>query len=64
LPISAFYAISFLDVERFVIPGAITPSDIPEDAWAVHLWGKELRKIINEKYSKKIPQESFLKKYL
>lgn len=63
-PINAFYSIPLKEVERFVKPGALSDKDIPKDAWALHLWGKELRQIIEEKYYGDVPDGSFLAKHL
>lgn len=63
-PVDAFYSIPLAEVERFVKPGALSDQDIPEGAWAIHLWGKELRQLINDKYRGEVPEDSFLAKYL
>ena len=64
LSTSAFYAIALKETERFLIPGGIRAGDIPADAWAVHLWGKDLRKLLNEKYHGEVPAGSFLSKFI
>ena len=64
LPMSAFYAVPLAQVERFVQPGALQDSDIPDDAWALHLWGKELRQVLQHKYQGRIPAGSFLARFV
>lgn len=64
LPRSAFYAVGLDEVEKFVKPGALSMADIPKDAWALHLWGKELRNVLREKYENRIPDGSFLQNFM
>jgi hypothetical protein len=60
LPVSAFYTVPFEDARRFVVPGALALADLPADAWAVHLWGSNLRKVIDTEFGGKVPAGSFL----
>ena len=60
LPVSAFYAIPFTQAHRFAQPGALSRSDLPPDAVAVHLWGKELRAHLTVDFGGEVPDGSFL----
>lgn len=60
LPISAFYAIPLSEAHHFAMPGKITKENLPLNAWAVHLWGKELREYIKNECGNAIPEGSFL----
>ncbi|WP_152988233.1 hypothetical protein [Paracoccus sp. MKU1] len=60
LPVSAFYAISKDDAGRFLVPGALRASDLPSDAWCVHLWAKELRQELRRHHHGQVPAGSFL----
>lgn len=60
LPVSAFYSVPLHEAERFLEPGALTKADLPAEAWAVHLWGKDLRQAIAGRYAGQIPAGSFL----
>lgn len=60
MPRSAFYALSSAQVGSFLEPGALSMSDLPDDAFGVHLWAKELRQELKDKYNGEIPQGSFL----
>lgn len=60
LPQSAFYAIPLSYAGRFVAPGAVTRDTLPADAWAAHLWGKELRQYLQKHHKGIVPQRSFL----
>ena len=64
LPISSFYSIPLERARDFVIPGKITSESLPEDAWAVHLWGTELRKCIDRELHGVVPEGCFLSAYL
>lgn len=64
MPASAFYAVSLSDVGRFVEPGALTRDSLPPDAWAVHLWGSALRRVVRERHGGSIPAGSFLSEAL
>lgn len=63
-PIKAFYPLPFERVEDLLKPNLIKKDMFDKDCYAVHLWGKELRKIMNDKYGGKIPEGSFLFEYL
>ena len=60
LPVNAFYSISLVDVKDFTIPGKITRDNLPADAWAVHLWGKEMREHIKNECNNVVPEGCFL----
>lgn len=60
LPISAFYSVSYDDVEKFVAPGALPISSFPKDSWAIHLWASQLRTVINQEHGGRAPRDSFL----
>ena len=64
LPINAFYAIPLDQAHQFAVPGAITLDTLPKDAWAVHLWGKQLRTYIQDELDGQLPQECFLSECL
>ena len=64
MPVSAFYAISLSRAHEFAIPGKLTLNDLPQDAWGVHLWGKELRQYLKENAMDTAPESSFLSIYL
>lgn len=64
LPQSAFYAIPQSDVRRFVTPDALTRADLPPDAWAVHLWARDLRQVLRRDYGGQVPEGSFLARAL
>lgn len=64
LPIEAFYAVPLSDAYRFAVPGSITRESLPADAWAVHLWGKELRLYIQHELDGNVPEGSFLSECL
>lgn len=59
LPISAFYSVPLQEVWKFAEPGALAISDLPKDAYAVHLWGSALKRYIELKYQGRIPNGSF-----
>lgn len=59
-PVSAFYSVPLGEASRFVDPAALTASDLPGDAWAVHLWASNLRKYLNHAHGGQIPTGSFL----
>lgn len=60
MPVSAFYAIPLDRAHEFAIPGKITLDDLPEGAWGVHLWGKELRQYLKQHCAGEPPEGSFL----
>lgn len=60
LPVSAFYSVPLNQVGRFLEPGALTLADLPPDAWAVHLWGKDLRQAIARQHAGRVPAGCFL----
>ncbi|SEN61167.1 hypothetical protein SAMN04489859_10119 [Paracoccus alcaliphilus] len=60
LPVSAFYFVPMQEAARFVEPGGIRRADLPQDAWAVHLWGKQLRQAMAAYHSGQVPRGSFL----
>lgn len=60
LPQSAFYSIEYEEATRFLTPGALRLHDLPDDAWAVHLWAKVLRTIIANDHNGRVPEGSFL----
>lgn len=64
MPMSAFYAIPLHRAHEFAIPGKITLNDLPNDAWGVHLWAKELRQYLKQTGTDKVPEGSFLSIYL
>lgn len=58
--ISAFYSVPIDNVAKFAEPHGLTRDDLPTDAWAVHLWGSKLRKVLEQRYSGQPPKDSFL----
>ena len=60
LPPSAFYPVPYTDAGLLLIPDAITPESLPDDAWAVHLWASKLRKIRDAEHGGKVPPGSYL----
>jgi hypothetical protein len=64
LPIEAFYSVAVSDVALFLKPGAITCDSFPAGAVGVHLWGKELRKLIATTCRGQLPKGSFLEQVL
>lgn len=61
---STFYAIELHEAENFLIPHKIDLFNAPDEVWAYHLWGKQLRQILNDKYNNQIPRHSFLDQVL
>lgn len=64
LPVSAFYAIGMHQIALFADPNGIDPSLIPQDAYALHLWGKELRIFLQTHHEGKAPKGSFIHQLL
>lgn len=60
LPVTAFYAIPQAEAARFVRPGDITYASLPPGAFGVHLWGRDLRRVIETDFRGEIPKDSFL----
>lgn len=63
LPKESFYPISFENLEDLLLPGLVTKDMFNEKCYAIHLWGKELRNIIDNKYNGFPPKGSFLYDY-
>lgn len=63
-PPSAFYSIPHGEARRFLVPGELDEADLPRSAWGVHLWGGELRRVLNEEFAGQIPPDSFLGRYI
>ena len=61
---NAFYAIPIDQAEIFIKPKGLSNSELGDDVYALHLWGKELRQILFDKYDGVIPQDSFLYQYV
>ncbi len=55
-----FYPVPFKEAWRFAKPGEVNFDSFPEKTQAVHLWGKDLRAIIRDKYDGQVPPNSFL----
>ena len=64
MPVEAFYSIPFEQAHRFAIPGEIRREDLPKEAFAVHLWGKELRSYIENECGGRVLEGSFLQQCL
>lgn len=64
MPQAAFYSVGLSDAEKFLLPNAIDPLAPPDNVWAYHLWGKQLRNILKNKYNNQPPKDSFLDKVL
>ena len=64
LPVSAFYSVPLTETRRFLDPGGLTPDELPSDAWAVHLWAKELRGALATHHGGQVPRGSFLDRLL
>ena len=64
LDIEAFYPVPFENVENLLKPNFIQDNSFSEKTWAVHLWGKELRYLLSNKYNGQIPKNSFLYKFI
>lgn len=60
LPASDFYATPQADTEKFLIPNAVSRATLPRSAYCAHLWGKDLRALLNTKYNGRVPEGSFL----
>lgn len=60
LPVEAFYPISYGQAQRFAQPDDLTFDSFTPQTYAVHLWGKALRRYINESCGGTIPAGSFL----
>ncbi|MCF6444830.1 hypothetical protein [Nereida sp. MMG025] len=63
LPISAFYHVPLHQTHLFALDDAIKISEIPDNAWALHLWGSRLRKILLEDYDGRLPSKCFVNKF-
>lgn len=60
MDVTAFYPIPFSQVRRFAEMGTELQRQLPQDSWAVHLWGKELRVFLKEEYGGKVPPGSII----
>lgn len=63
-PVSTFYAVPQHEAARFLVPDGLTMSDLPKEAWAVHLWAKDLRRELDRRHGGKVPEQSFLGRVL
>lgn len=63
LPVTAFYSVPFEAYRRFADPGALDHSDLPKEAYAIHLWNKELSAYLATQGGLPHP-DSFLARYL
>lgn len=60
LPAEAIYPLHWRDAERFVAPGGYALSDAASEAYGLHFYASELRRIMAEKYNSTVPDGSFL----
>ncbi|UXU75796.1 MULTISPECIES: hypothetical protein [unclassified Paracoccus (in: a-proteobacteria)] len=60
LPPTAFYAIPHHAARSLLVPGGLSAGMLPEDAYGVHLWGGELRRILTDEFDGRVPATSFL----
>jgi hypothetical protein len=64
LPIETFSSIPLSQMALFAEPGKLTRDSFPDEAVAVHLWGKELRRHVTDKFCGRFPDRSFLAQVL
>lgn len=57
---NVFYPIPFRDAWRFAKPDELNFESFPEETRLVHLWGKDLRTILRDKYNSQVPPGSFI----
>lgn len=62
LPTEAFYPIPWPQADRFARPHDLAFDSFPEGTLAVHLWGRLLRRHIDEHHGGVLPAGSFLQK--
>lgn len=59
MPLKAFYPVPQNSVLRFLEPGATRPEDFT-GSFGVHLWAKDLRQALSERFGGEVPRHSFL----
>lgn len=60
MPQDVFYSITLDRVHDILTPGAMSLQSLPENVYAIHLWGKQLRNCLEKDFHNKIPKGSLL----
>lgn len=60
LPCAAFYPVGFREVDDVLRPDGLAQEQIEPETYGVHLWGKFLRRTIEDKYQGHIPEDGFI----
>lgn len=60
MPVEAFYAVHISEMERFITPGALTPAQIPDSAYGLHLWGGLMRAHLAQHHGGQVPEGSYM----
>ncbi len=60
MPTEIFYSVPFDKARDMLLPETIPLKSLPKEAYAIHLWGKELKNHLQKEFNNEIPEGSLL----